>query len=394
MKILTAFDKFKDSMTAATACEAAAYGAQDALGASAQITQAPLTDGGEGFCSILTNAADGFIEQHTVCGPLGADLEAPLGWVQSDSLPEAVRHIFQLEQGKVAIIEMAAAAGLEQVPAERRHPKHCTTYGVGELIRIAVAEGADAILLGIGGSATSDLGLGLLQALGLQFGDSNGHTIERILPSDWPQVTSIAGSIEVQTPPIFIACDVDNPLLGSRGAAAVYGPQKGLLAEEHAAFEADSASMASKLCQFFNQPESALDTPGSGAAGGIGFGLNVACGGQYVAGFDLVEAWLDLKRKVAEADLILTGEGKIDRSSLNGKGPIALARAAHAADKPCILLAGCVEAAAAKQIHQDYPNAAAYAITPEGCALEQALAQGQENLKLKTNHVLRQSYPR
>lgn len=391
MHILAAFDKFKDSMTAVTACEAAAFSVQEVMGAGVQITQAPLTDGGEGFCSILTNAADGFIEQHTVCGPLGDDLEAPLGWVQSDALPEAVRHIFKLDQGKVAIIEMAAAAGLEQVPADRRHPKHCTTYGVGELIRIAVAEGADAILLGIGGSATSDLGLGLLQALGLQFIDSAGHTIERILPADWPQVATITGSIEVPTPPIFIACDVDNPLLGSRGAAAVYGPQKGLLADEFAAFEAESARIASKLCQHFNQPDSVRETSGSGAAGGIGFGLNVACAGQYVAGFDLVEAWLDLKRKVAEADLILTGEGKIDRSSLNGKGPIALARAAHAAEKPCILLAGCVEAAAAKQIQQDFPKAAAYAITPEGCPLEQALAEGAENLKVKTSQVLRQT---
>ncbi|MFQ3224939.1 MAG: glycerate kinase [Lentimonas sp.] len=394
MKILAAFDKFKDSMTAATACEAARMGAHEALGSSIQITEAPLTDGGEGFCSILTNAANGFIEIHTVCGPLGSDLEAPLGWVHSTQLPEAVRHIFKLEQGKVAIIEMAAAAGLEQVPSERRHPKHCTTTGVGELMRIAVAEGAAAILLGIGGSATSDLGLGLLQALGLQFIDSTGHKIERILPADWPQVATITGSLEVPTPPIFIACDVDNPLLGPRGAAAVYGPQKGLLANELESFEAESARMASILCQHFNHPESVLEIPGSGAAGGIGLALNVACAGQYVAGFDLVTAWLDLKRKIAAADLILTGEGKIDRSSLNGKGPIALARAAHAADKPCLLLAGCVEAAAAEQLHQDFPKSAVYAITPEGCPLEQALADGAENLKLKTSHVLRQTLPR
>ncbi len=391
MKILAAFDKFKDSMTAATACEAAAFGVQEVMGAGVQITQAPLTDGGEGFCSILTNAANGFMESHTVCGPLGDDLEAPLGWCEIAPLPAAVQQTLNKQDGKVAIIEMAAAAGLEQVPVDRRHPRHCTTYGVGELIRIAVAEGADAILLGIGGSATSDLGLGLLEALGLHFKDPEGQAIERIVPENWPQVARITGSIEVPTPPIFIACDVDNPLLGARGAAAVYGPQKGLPADELDAFEAESARLATMLCQHFKQSDSTLKLPGSGAAGGIGFALNVACAGHYIAGFELVEAWLDLTRKINEADLILTGEGKIDRSSLNGKGPIALARAAHAADKPCILLAGCVESAAADQLHQDFPKAAALAITPEGCPLEQALAEGADNLKLTTAHVLRQT---
>ena len=132
MKILAAFDKFKDSMTAATACEAAARGAREAYGSQVTVVQTPLTDGGEGFCNILTNAAKGHIETHVVCGPLGADLEAPLGWCEIETLPAAVQRSLNLNQGRIAIIEMAAAAGLEQVPAERRHPKHCTTYGVGE----------------------------------------------------------------------------------------------------------------------------------------------------------------------------------------------------------------------------------------------------------------------
>jgi glycerate kinase len=390
MKILAAFDKFKDSMTAVAACAAATAGARQALGSAAHITQAPLTDGGEGFCSILTNAANGFIQTHTVCGPLGDDLEAPLGWVNSTALPTAVRERLDLTLGKVAIIEMAAAAGLEQVPAHRRHPKRCTTYGVGELIRIAVAEGADAILLGIGGSATSDLGLGLLQALGLQFIGSNGHAIERILPANWPQVTHISGSLEIVTPPIFIACDVDNPLLGPGGAAAVYGPQKGLLADELESFEAESARLASMLSAYFKQPEALRESPGSGAAGGIGFGLNVACGSHYVAGFELVSTWLDLESKIAAADLILSGEGQIDLSSLNGKGPYALAIAASLAHKPMILLAGCIEAPAAEQLHREFPNCTTAAITPEGCPLPQALADGPDNLQNKTAQVLQQ----
>lgn len=393
MKILAAFDKFKDSMTAATACESASMGIRDALGAKVHITSAPLTDGGEGFCSILTNAANGSLDSHIVCGPLGTELEAPLGWVDLSTLPEAVQRTLKLKQGKIAIIEMAAAAGLEQVPTEQRHPKHCTTYGVGELIRTAVAEGADAILLGIGGSATSDLGLGLLQALGLQFLNSDGECIEQLLPKDWPSVASIQGKIDVCPPPIFIACDVDNPLFGTRGAAAIYGPQKGLPAAELDAYEAESIRMASMLCQHTHQAETLFETPGSGAAGGIGFSLDATCDANYIEGFELVTAWLDLDSKIAAADLILTGEGGIDRSSLNGKGPFSLARAAHAANKQSILLAGYVEAAAAEQLNRDFPDCTVAAITPKGCPLPQALAEGAQNLRATAAKVFRQYTP-
>jgi glycerate kinase len=394
MKILAAFDKFKDSMTAVAACEAASTGIRDALGSQAVITQAPLTDGGEGFCSILAAAQHGFIETHTVSGPLGAEMKAPLGWVECHTLPKCVQQTLDLSQGKLAIIEMAAVAGLEIVPIAHRHPKHCTTYGVGELIRIAVAENADAILLGIGGSATSDLGLGLLQALGLQFVDSKGRLIERVLPADWPRITQITGSIDVSTPAIFIACDVDNPLLGIRGAATVYGPQKGLLDAELEAFETESARMASMLCDYFKQPKTLCETPGSGAAGGIGFGLNVACTSHYIPGFTLVHDWLSLDSKIAAADLILTGEGKIDQSSLNGKGPYALASAADKAKKPSILLAGCIEPIAEQHLHKEFAKCTSAAITPKGCPLPQALADGAKNLQAAVAQVLcQQSTP-
>lgn len=393
MRVLAAFDKFKDSMSASTACEAASRGIREALGTAVQITQAPLTDGGEGFCGILTNAANGVLETHRVCGPLGIEVSAALGWVNASQVPLAVRDCFDPSTGRIAIIEMAAAAGLEKVPIKQRHPQHCTTYGVGELIRIAIEGAADAILLGIGGSATSDLGLGLLQALGLAYIDSNHHTIERIVPADWARVQHITGSIAVTLPALFIACDVDNPLLGANGAAAVYGPQKGLRAEELGSFESASARMASMLCHYFKQSEMLCNRPGSGAAGGIGFGLQVACNAHYVAGFELVAAWLDLEHKIAAADLILSGEGKIDLSSLNGKGPVAVAGRAHASDKPSILCAGCVEPSIAERVQRDFPQCTVYSITPEGCPQSQALAEGPYNLGATIAKVLRKQTP-
>ena len=278
---------------------------------------------------------------------------------------------------------MASVAGLEQVPASQRHPGHCTTRGVGELIRIAVAEEADAILLGIGGSATSDLGLGALEALGLRFCASG-----QITPAQWNAVEEIKGSLELAAPPIYIACDVDNPLLGARGAAAVYGPQKGLAFKDIEAFDDASARVAKLLCRFFKQPESRLKVPGSGAAGGIGFGLNVAFDSEYVPGFELVTAWLDLARKIQDADLVLTGEGKFDQSSLAGKGPYALLAAAYSSDTPAILLAGLAEEDAAQTVRERFPGTAVYSITPEGTPLNEALASAPDFLTKKVAEVL------
>jgi len=383
MHILAAFDKFKDAMPADQACDAALAGALSALGEPLTLTRAPLTDGGEGFCPILTTAASGYIEHHQVCGPLGEEVDAPLGWVDLERIPEAARKYLGAKNGKLAIIEMASVAGLEQVPSAQRHPGHCTTRGVGELIRIAVAEEASAILLGIGGSATSDLGLGALEALGLKFCPSG-----QVTPAQWTTIEQIEGRIDLDLPPIYIACDVDNPLLGAQGAAAVYGPQKGLIPDEIEAFDDASARIAKQLCAFYNQPESRLKIPGSGAAGGIGFGLNVAFGAEYVPGFELVTAWLDLASKIKEADLVLTGEGKFDTSSLAGKGPYALLAAAHSSDKPAILLAGLAEEDAAQTVRERFPSTAVYSITPEGTPLAQALKSAPEFLQLKVTEVL------
>ena len=382
MHILAAFDKFKNSLSAAEACAAAAAGVRDVFGPDATITQASLTDGGEGFCPILTEAADGYMEHHTICGPLGHDVEAPLGWVALEKLPEPVRAKFRHTEGKLAVIEMAAAAGLEDIPEAARHPKHCTTRGVGELIRIATAEGADAILLGIGGSATSDLGLGALEALGLEF-----PGIQHITPEQWGSAQRIVGEL-IDVPPIFIACDVDNPLLGPQGAAAVYGPQKGLKKEEVASYDQETARMAALLCEYAGVDTNIRDLPGTGAAGGIGFGLKVAFAADFLSGFELVSQWLDLEAKVRAADCVLSGEGKIDKSSLSGKGPHALAAAANRAGKPTILLAGAIEDAIAAVIRDQFPRCRVYSITPKNCPLPEALANGAKHLRQKTVSAL------
>lgn len=394
MHILAAFDKFKDSMTAAEACRAAAFGIVALNPEQAtSVTLAPLTDGGEGFSEILTQVADGHLEYHNVCGPMGEEISAPLGWVDCAKLPSAVTSFIPQAEGRLAIIEMAAVAGLEQVPVEQRHPANCTTFGVGELIRIAVAQEANAILIGIGGSATSDLGLGALEALGLVCTARNGTHLEQSTPEQWPFLETISGEIELSIPPIYIACDVDNPLLGPRGAAATYGPQKGLKPDEVEPFDQEASRIANLLCLHFDRPNSFTKIPGSGAAGGIGFGLKVACSAQFVPGFALVTAWLELEKRIAQADLILTGEGKFDQSSLAGKGPYALIAEASKTETQTLLFAGAIDPVAADQVQALHHSCALYTITPEGCPLEQALFEAPHNLQYKVTEVIQHCYP-
>jgi glycerate kinase len=219
----------------------------------------------------------------------------------------------------------------------------------------------------VGGSATNDLGLGALAALGLEFSTDSGTLLQPPLPADWPGLRRIGGRIDPDLPPILIACDVDNPLLGPRGAAAIYGPQKGLRPADAAGLEAESARLATLLCRHFGRPESLAGEPGAGAAGGTAFGL-MAAGARLLAGSELVAAWLDLDARLAVADVVLTGEGCFDETSLSGKGPGAVIRRALALGKPVHLFAGQVA------LGRAIPGLSTHAITPPDLPLADALA--------------------
>ena len=195
----------------------------------------------------------------------------------------------------------------------------------------------------------------------------------RRIPASWPRIVRLGGKIAAALPPIRIACDVTNPLLGRRGAAAVYGPQKGLRAEDLARLDHESARLGLMLCAHANKPDGLMETPGAGAAGGISFGLMAAANAQLLSGFDLVTAWLDLEAKLAAADIVITGEGRFDASSLEGKGPGAVAARALALGKRVHVFAGEVTAPPRE-------NLALHAITPAGIPLAQALRDASKNL--------------
>lgn len=384
MKALIAFDKFKGSLSAAEACEVAAQ-AWHSVYPDAEITEAPLTDGGEGFVALLTEAAGGEVRRHCVTGPRGHPVDASFGLVSIANLSPAIREILELpDAGTLAVVEMAQASGLQLVPASAHDPWKTTTLGVGELLRHAAAARPAAILLGVGGSATHDLGLGALRALGLEarFASPSGlppDATTPLVPAAWNQLIGFAGSTEKDLPPIWVASDVDNPLLGERGAATVFAPKKGLRPADLARLEEETARVARLLCSHFHRDVSRLSRAGAGAAGGIGAGLGIACGARNVSGFSLVRAWLDLDRKLARADWILTGEGTFDESSLEGKGPGVLVRNAASAQKRCLVLAGSIQLS--PETRKDFPSCEFAAISPPDWSVEQAMAKGKDLLR-------------
>jgi len=382
MHILVAFDKLKDSLTAPEACTITAE-ALHARHADWTFDICPLTDGGEGFGEILTHAAGGTLETHRVTGPLGAPLEARIGFVSLAAIAPAARALLALPEQPsgdcIAVVEMAAASGLALVPTARRDPWRTTSFGTGELMQLAAQRGVAAILLGVGGSATHDLGLGALNALGFGFPTTDQRSISPPIPAGWSAISRVEGGISPGFPPIRIACDVTNPLVGPRGAAATYGPQKGLQPEDLARLDGESGRLARLLCARCGQPESVMETAGAGAAGGIAFGLMAAAGARLLSGFDLVSAWLDVDARLARADLVITGEGRFDASSFNGKGPGAIAARAIALGKSTHVFAGSLGHGLSSS-SDEKKNLTLHAISPPHLELADALRAAPANL--------------
>lgn len=377
MRVLLAFDKFKDALTARQACDLTAA-ALRARHPEWVLDLCPLTDGGEGFMETLTAAAAGCLESRSVAGPRESQVVASFGLADSTGVPAAARALLSLPAGSsLAIIGLASASGIELVPTDCRDPWQATTLGTGELLRLAAERKADAVLLGLGGSATNDLGLGALAALGLRFLRAAGSPVAVPTPATWHEIVRLEGRVTL--PPVFIACDVSNPLLGPRGATATFGPQKGLPPADLPRLETQMARMASMLCQHFGRPASLMATPGTGAAGGIGFGLMVAADARLVPGFELVSRWLDLPARLAAADLVVTGEGRYDATSLAGKGPGGVAAEARRLGKRVHVLAGSLGVPADEEHH---------AITPPDLPLPEALRRAPELLAAAVARVL------
>lgn len=331
MKVCIAIDSFKGSLSTFEAGEAAKRGVLAAY-PGADVSVSPLADGGEGTVDAIISATGGKTVTVTVTGPLGKKVDASYGMIPAK---------------KTAIIEMASAAGLTLVPKKDRNPLYTTTYGVGELILHAMGAGCREFIIGIGGSATNDGGVGMLTALGAEFLDKKGAPIKRGAAglADLAEIRTYKMPRALEECHFSVACDVTNPLCGKNGCSAIYGPQKGATPMTISDMDRSLRKYAT-LTRGLN-PKADPEHPGAGAAGGLGFAFLSYLNSELRSGIDLVNSAIGLEDRIRSADVVVTGEGRLDGQSAMGKGPVGVARLAKKHGKPVVALAGCLSKDAA-----------------------------------------------
>ena len=342
MRILIAPDKFKGVLTAREAAENIAQGLRDAL-PDAKIEMVPMADGGEGTAEVICNAHGGSWLQCKAHDPLGREIDARYGWISDN---------------KLAVMEMSEAAGMRRLPESERDPVRANTFGVGEMILDASDRGAKEIIIGLGGSATNDGGFGMARALGFRFLAGTKELTETVselvklteillpersvgalVPSAQPRNRRLTQPpLQPEVPKITAAVDVRNPLFGKNGATRVFGPQKGATEDELDILERALTRLAEVIAEEFGFDY--RDQPGTGAAGGLGFGLMSFCSAKIRSGFDVVAEAVGLESKMKDADLVITGEGSLDRQTLEGKTPAGVARLARRLGKPVFAVVG------------------------------------------------------
>ncbi len=327
MKVVIAIDSFKGSLNTFVS-GAAVTDAIRAVYPGSEVKVCPLADGGEGTVSAIVSALDGEICKVEVCGPCGEKVVAEYGVISKKQL---------------AVIEMSAAAGITLVPDEKRSPLNTTTYGVGELILHAIEKmGCRHFLIGIGGSATNDGGLGMLSALGFEFLDKDGKTVSRFGKGlrDIVRINASRCLPALKNCSFEIACDVNNPLCGEVGCSRIYGPQKGATEEIICAMDAWLSNYAVLTKSVFKNADA--NYPGAGAAGGLGFAFLSYLNASLTSGIDLVIRVTELEKHIKDADIVITGEGRLDAQSCMGKAPVGVAKAAKKYGKTVIAFSGAV----------------------------------------------------
>ena len=371
MNILIAPDSFKDCLNAAEVAKSIRKGILQA-DATAQTTLLPLSDGGEGFVDTLLFGQAGELKTVAVHDALGRPLMANYGYSRDQ---------------KTAIIEMAAASGIEHLTAAERNPLIASTFGTGELIKDALDNQCKTILIGIGGSATNDGGTGMARALGFRLLDNRDqpvpegggylHLLRRI--------DATLADKRLQSSTIIVACDVTNPLTGPKGASVVYGPQKGANTAMIEQLDSNLTHLASVMST--DLKKDLLDLPGGGAAGGLGAGLVAFANATLTNGFELVSRQLHLEDQVRKADLIFTGEGKIDQQTSQGKTPWGVAQLAQKYQKPLVALGGTLGEGYRNLYHEGFT--AIFAIGDGPGNLEHSLVNARDLLATTSEKIYR-----
>lgn len=369
MKIVIAPDSYKESLSALEVATAIELGFRE-IWPEADYVKIPVADGGEGTVEAMVAATQGHLVHVDVTGPLGNTIQAFYG-LSGDE--------------RTAFIEMAAASGLEQVPANLRDPLKTTSWGTGELIRHALGAGVEHIIIGIGGSATNDGGAGMVQALGARLLDAQDEDIahgamglESLTRIDISQLDPRLAGCRIE-----VACDVTNPLTGKEGASVVFGPQKGATAEMIPRLDRALTHYAQLIARDLDV--NVLELAGGGAAGGMGAALYAFCGAQLRRGIEIVTDALRLDACVADADLVVTGEGRIDSQTIHGKVPVGVAKIAKRYNKPVIGIAGSLTADVGV-VHQHGLDAV-FSVIYTICSLDEALKNASENVRMTARNV-------
>ena len=373
MKVVIAMDSFKGSVSSMEAGQAVAEGIRRCDN-SAQVTVRPLADGGEGTVDAIVSATNGEMIKTVVSDPIGSKIEASYGIITKT---------------KTAIIEMSAAAGITLIDEKERNPMNTTTYGVGEMIMDAISRGCRKFVIGIGGSATNDGGIGMLQALGFEFLDKNGNQVALGAKGlkDIVRIKTDNVAKELKECSFRVACDVKNVLCGENGCSKIYAPQKGATPE----MIRDMDLWLKKYAELTKQviPDSDADMPGTGAAGGLGFALLSYLKATLESGIELVIKETELENYIKDTDVVITGEGRLDGQSYMGKAPVGVAMLAKKYNKPVIAFSGCVTDDAIEC--NKHGIDAFFPIVRKPCTLQEAMDcdNAYKNLKDTASQVFR-----
>lgn len=364
-KIVVAIDSFKGSLSTFEAGKAIDEAAKEVY-KNVEVSISPIADGGEGTVEAVISATNGEFVKTVVCNPLGDKIEAAYGYIPHT---------------KTAVIEMSAAAGITLINESERNPMHTTTFGVGEMILDAISKGCRKFLIGIGGSATNDGGIGMLQALGFEFLDENGKQVLFGAKGlkDIVAIRTENAAKELKECSFCVACDVKNVLCGDNGCSAIYGPQKGATPEMIRNMDLWLENYANLTKEII--PTSDANTPGAGAAGGLGFAFMSYLEATLESGIDLVIKETALESLIKDADIVVTGEGRLDGQSYMGKAPIGVAKLAKKYNKPVIAFSGSVTDDAI--VCNEHGIDAFFPIVRKPCTLEEAMKRDNAYKNLK-----------
>ena len=376
--ILAIYDKCKGSLTSNEMCDLT-----EQIYTKHNVTKIPMTDGGDGFIDVLTrNKKNTKHSNCSVVNSINETIQSSFVIIENEKLNMETKKLLQLKsKGKIAVVEMAKICGIAELSEQNKNPWKTSTVGIGKILREINKTNVDLILLGVGGSSTNDIGVGALCGLGAKFLNQNSDIVEFPCPEKWSEITTIDLSNIVCLPRIVIASDVQNILLGKTGCTFTFALQKGCAKSDLVKLESNVVDMVNLFKTIFNDANTKAEIPCVGSAGGIGYALSLCYDVQFISGFELFEKWFDIESTIKNSDVVFTGEGKFDETSLYGKGPYRVIELCKKFSKKLYIVAGSVCSKAQQIVHSNYKNCEFLEFGNPNDSLKQNIKNANSNFK-------------